>query len=181
MGGSGGEGGSGSGANGGAGGSGGSGENGGAGGEGGSGASGGSGGEGGGGASGGSGGEGTGGEGTGGGPVVCGGATPVKYTVKNYLSWCSVSVEGAAASTDAEQVFCVAEMEKMDLTLTALPGFQAGIAPFHGTDYDFGMGDTGGVGATRATTDLVIGPEACAWVCCEFAGGGGCPATDQCL
>ena len=107
-------------------------------------------------------------------PVSCSGATPVALTVKNYLSWCDVSVAGRAASTAAAQTVCVAA-GAVPLSATPSAGFELGPAPWHDTDDDHGAGDP-----ADATTVTVSGASDCAWVCCPFPDGTGCPTTDQC-
>lgn len=119
-----------------------------------------------------------------GGSKAAGGCTGVSLTVKNYLAWCSVSVAADAASSAAQQTVCVAP-GIVDLTATALAGFQLGSAPWHGTVGDTGSGSLGtvtgtGQSAKSSTTVNVSTSPACVWVCCEFAGGGGCPASNQC-
>jgi hypothetical protein len=114
----------------------------------------------------------------------CGGATPIALTVKNYLNWCSVSVAGGTAVSDAAQTVCVAA-GAIDLEATALTGFKLGTTPWHDTDGDTGSGEQGtlsgsGQSQKSAAKKTVSSGAACAWVCCEFTAGGGCPTTDQC-
>ncbi|MEZ4234256.1 MAG: hypothetical protein R3B89_34090 [Polyangiaceae bacterium] len=128
---------------------------------------------------------GTGTGGTGGSSTACSGSTPVALTVKNYLKWCSVSVAGESASTDAEQTVCVPE-GAVNLSATALSGFILGSAPWHNTDGDSGSGEQGtlsGSGANQSSAAVVTvsGSSDCVWICCPFANGSGCPTTDQCL
>lgn len=118
-------------------------------------------------------------------PPLCGGATPAAVTVANFLDWCSVSVAGHPASTAGAQTVCVAS-GPVALSATALPGFVLGPAPWHHTDGDHGAGDPGtvtgtGQSAISAATLTVSGSSACAWVCCPFADGTGCPTADQCV
>ncbi len=115
---------------------------------------------------------------------TCSGATPVALTVKNYLSWCSVSVSGQAASTASAQTLCVAP-GPIALSATALTGFELGPAPGHDTSGDHGSGDSGtvmgsGQSASSATTVTAAESASCAWVCCPFTDGTGCPTTNQC-
>lgn len=117
-------------------------------------------------------------------PTTCSGATPAALTVKNYLSWCSVSVGGHPASTAVSQTVCVAP-GVVTLSAAALTGFELGPAPWHDTSGDHGSGDAGaisgsGQSATSTTTVTVAGTGACAWVCCPFADGTGCPTANQC-
>src|SRR5262245_44487903 len=69
---------------------------------------------------------GTGGSTTGTGGSGCTGATPVALTVKNYLAWCSVSVDGNTASAADEQTVCVASGKKVALTATPVGTFILG-------------------------------------------------------
>jgi hypothetical protein len=103
--------------------------------------------------------------------------------VLNYLSWCSVAVADHAASSGASQTVCVPP-GAVSLSATALTGFKLGTAPWHRTNGDQGSGEQGtivgqGSAATSTATATVSGAK-CVWVCCEFAAGGGCPATNQC-
>jgi hypothetical protein len=116
---------------------------------------------------------------------MCTGATPVALTVKNFDSWCTVSVNGGAGSFLGQQTVCVAAGATVDLSAVANVGFQLGNTPWHDTDGDSGGGEQGmvtgsGQTASSATTITVSGNADCAWVCCEFLNGGGCPTTDQC-
>jgi hypothetical protein len=105
----------------------------------------------------------------------------VTLTVKNILAWCDVTVDGNPASGLSSQTVCVASGKKVDLTAVAHTGFKLGNTPWHDTDGDTGSGEKGTVtGTTSAATVTVTGTADCAWVCCEFTAGGGCPTTDQC-
>jgi len=115
----------------------------------------------------------------------CAGTTPVSLTVKNFVSWCSVSVAGAPASSAATQTMCVAA-GAVDLSATANATFVLGPTPWHDTSGDTGSGDPGmvtgsGQASKSATTVTVSGPSACVWVCCPGATGTpACPTTNQC-
>jgi hypothetical protein len=105
-------------------------------------------------------------------------------TVKNYLSWCSVTVDNGTPSISAQQIVNVAP-GAIPLVAEARVGFQLGATPWHDTDGDSGAGDAGtragsGQTETSSTAATVASSPKCVWVCCEFSGGGGCPATDQC-
>jgi hypothetical protein len=102
--------------------------------------------------------------------------------VKNYLSWCSVSVAGHAASTDAAQTVCVAAGA---VTLTATPAsatFEIGTAPWHGTAGDTGSGDPGTISGMMSTIMVTAsGASKCVWACCPFTSGTGCSGLpNQC-
>jgi hypothetical protein len=105
-------------------------------------------------------------------------------TVKNYLSWCSVSVNGGTASSVAEQTTCV-PAGAVPVTAEALPGFELGTTPWHLTAGDSGSGQQGtltgsGLSTMSSATVNVTGASACAWVCCETAGTNDCPKMDLC-
>lgn len=119
---------------------------------------------------------------TGSGPA-CSGATPVALTIKNYISWCNVTVDGNAP-VGADQTVCVAA-GPIDVSAVAKAGFELGATPWHDTDGDTGNGEQGtitGTGQTASSAAVVTvsGTAACAWVCCETAGMMDCPTTDQC-
>jgi hypothetical protein len=107
------------------------------------------------------------------------GGNCVALTVKNYLSWCSVSVGGRTASSGAAQTVCVAP-GAVSLSATPLTGFKLGTAPWHGTNGDTGSGELGTVVAQASTATVTVSAAKCVWVCCEFAAGGGCAVPDQC-
>ena len=115
----------------------------------------------------------------------CSGATPVALKVKNYLSWCTVTVDGKAPVAGPDQTVCVAE-GAIDVSAVANAGFVLGATPWHDTDGDTGDGELGtvtgtGQTASSATTVTVAGTADCAWVCCHTAGEtDDCPTADQC-
>lgn len=116
---------------------------------------------------------------------MCSGATPIELTVKNALVWCDVVVNGGAPSGAAEQKVCVAP-GTYDLEAVAHPGFILGTAPWHNTDGDAGQGEQGNLSGSgqnqKSTAKITVSgtnPD-CAWVCCPFPNGTGCPTTDQC-
>ena len=102
-------------------------------------------------------------------------------TVKNVLSWCSVSVNGGAASTAASQIVNV---QPGMITLTASPvaGFILDAHMWHHTDGDTaGTGEAGSVtGMTSTAKATVTAAAKCVWVCCPFTNGTGCAVADQC-
>jgi hypothetical protein len=72
------------------------------------------------------------------------------------------------------------------VTATANAGFILGTAPWHGTDGDTGNGEQGtltGSGQSQQSAAVVTvsgtGTD-CAWVCCPFPNGTGCPTSNQC-
>ena len=108
-----------------------------------------------------------------------GGGGCVTLTVKNYLSWCSVSVDNNAASSEATQTECLVPGTKVNLVATPLTGFELGPAPWHDTDGDKGSGELGSPPGQTTETLGTTTPD-CVWVCCPFTTGMGCPTTDQC-
>jgi len=104
------------------------------------------------------------------------GTTPLK--VKNYLSWCTVTVNGGTPSAGAQQLVNV-DPGTIDLSATANTGFKLGL--WHHTDGDSGSGDPGTVVTGTSSTTVTVGATAtCVWVCCPFTDGTGCPTADQC-
>ncbi len=104
--------------------------------------------------------------------------------VKNYLSWCNVTVNGGTASSSAAQSVTVTP-GTINVSAVALTGFILGPKPWHDTAGDTGAGDPGtvtgtGQAASSATTAVVSATGKCVWVCCPFTNGTGCPTTDQC-
>jgi hypothetical protein len=105
-----------------------------------------------------------------------------QLTVKNFLSWCSVSVNGAAAATTATQTVTV-DPGTIDLVATAASAtFEIGPGMWHHTDGDTGTGDDGTVSGDMSTAQVTVGADAtCVWVCCPFASdGSGCDVAEQC-
>jgi hypothetical protein len=114
-------------------------------------------------------------------PDTGGDAGCVVLTVKNYLSWCSVSVAGGAASTSPVQTACVTPGMITVAASPASAAFILGPTPWHDTSGDTGSGDPGTVAGMTSTTTAVVGAMAkCVWACCPFPNGMGCPTTDQC-
>jgi len=106
-------------------------------------------------------------------------------TVKNYLSWCSIAVNGGTASTGATQTINVMPGSITLVAKEASATFEIGPTTWHGTAGDTGAGDPGtlaGTGAdeTSSTTVTVGATAKCVWACCPFANGTGCPTADQC-
>jgi len=106
-------------------------------------------------------------------------------TVKNYLQWCSITVNGGTASSAASITAPITGSMTITLAATANSGFELGSAPWHDTAGDHGTGDPGtvtgtGQSAVSTTTVAVTGANKCVWACCPFPDGTGCPTTDQC-
>jgi hypothetical protein len=117
----------------------------------------------------------------------------VELTVKNYLTWCTLSVNGTAivpnnspGSTSSTTV-CVPP-GTTDLVASPISTtFELGPDPWHDTSGDHGSGDPGtqadvdgGVHATSSTTVVTTTGSACVWACCPFTDGTGCTTTNQC-
>ncbi len=104
-------------------------------------------------------------------------------TLKNYLSWCSVSVDGGAASTTGVQTVPVTVGNTVALVAEpASTSFTLGANTWHHTDGDTGGGEPGTVieSPLSSTAHLTITGSQCVAVCCPFTNGTGCPTTDQC-
>jgi hypothetical protein len=101
-------------------------------------------------------------------------------TVKNYLSWCDVSINGGNASSAAVQAVNV-DAGTLPLVATPLSEFELGTTPWHGTDGDHGLGDPGARSGPEASATITVGnAPVCVWVCCETVGAHDCPTTDLC-
>jgi hypothetical protein len=116
-----------------------------------------------------------------------GGSGNVTLTVMNYLGWCSVSINGGAASTGSSVTASVAP--GTTATIVALPAsmaFAIGADPWFGVTQDDGgaaPGADNGTGVTETSTAMVaVTGNQCVSVCCGDAPGGtGCPTTNPCL
>src|SRR5512140_3490654 len=108
--------------------------------------------------------------------------------VKNYLSWCAVTVGSGSASAAAVQTVPITASGQVTLTATrASAAFEVSGNMWHHTDGDTGTGETGtitGTGATTlstATVTVASGTSKCVWVCCPFsATHDGCAVPEQC-
>lgn len=110
------------------------------------------------------------------------GCSGVLLTVHNYLAWCSVSVDGGAATTAATQTVCVPADTDINLVATAASSSFI-LGDWHHTDGDTaGTGDPGTVSGAMSTATFMTSASgaACVWICCPFTSGSGCPVTDQC-
>jgi hypothetical protein len=116
-----------------------------------------------------------------------GGAT---LTVKNFLSWCSVEINGGTASTNAAVTAGVAPGSMATIVATpASGGFEIGPNPWFGVDDNGGGAAPGSdVGSGMAETSTAVvtinqaGTPQCVSVCCEEPGNAPipCPATNPC-
>jgi hypothetical protein len=102
----------------------------------------------------------------------------VTLTVKNYLSWCSVDVAGNTTSTATTQTVCVPANGTVNLSATALTGFEVTTDDWHDVDSQQLTGNN----MTSKATKAIGGADTCVWVCCRTASDGGtdCPSTDLC-
>jgi hypothetical protein len=117
-------------------------------------------------------------------PVDTQGGAPM-LTVKNYLSWCSVSVAGGTASTAAVQMVPITSAgAKMLVATAASATFELGPNMWHHTDGDTGAGEAGTVSGpmSTATVSVTTSASKCVWVCCPFSNpaGTGCNVAEQC-
>lgn len=111
----------------------------------------------------------------------------VTLTVLNFLSWCSVKINGGAASTAATVTASVASGSTATIVVTpASPSFTIGADPWFGVTQNGGAaapGTDNGSGATETSTaTVVVAGNQCVSVCCELPDNGppACPATNPC-
>jgi hypothetical protein len=119
--------------------------------------------------------------------AVDGGSSNVTLTVMNYFGWCTVSINGGAASTGSSVTASVAPGSTA--TLVAQPAsmaFAIGADPWFGVSQNDGGAapgrdnDAAGTAETTTATVVVTGNQ-CISVCCGDAPTGtGCPMTDPC-
>lgn len=115
---------------------------------------------------------------------------PGTLTVKNFLNWCSVQINGGAASTSATVTVSVSRGNMVTLVATpANSSFEIGPNPWFGVDQNNGAAAPGtdvGSGTSETSTAVVTinqtGAPQCASVCCQEPGNAPvpCPATDPC-
>ena len=116
---------------------------------------------------------------------------PGTLTVKNFLNWCSVEINGDAASTDATVTVSVTPGSLVTIVATPANGsFEIGPVPWFGVDQNSGAAAPGsdvGSGASETSTAVVTtnqaGTPQCVSVCCQEPGNSPipCPATNPCL
>jgi hypothetical protein len=111
-------------------------------------------------------------------------------TVMNFLSWCSVAVNGGTVSTDATVTASVTPGSVA--TIVAGPSsssFQIGTDPWFGVDQNDGGPASGtdvgnGTGETSEATVTITGTGTtqCVAVCCQEPGNSPvpCPTTNPC-
>jgi hypothetical protein len=115
---------------------------------------------------------------------------PGTLTVKNFLNWCSVKIDGGAASTSATVTASVSGGNMATIVATPASGsFEIGPNPWFGVDQNNGAAAPGvdvGSGTNETSTAVVTinqgGTPQCVSVCCQEPGNGPipCPATDPC-
>jgi hypothetical protein len=112
-------------------------------------------------------------------------------SVMNFLSWCSVSINGRAASTGATVTASVTPGSVATIIATPASGaFQIGADPWFGVDQNAGAAASGtdngnGTGETSQATVTIAaaGAAQCVAVCCQEPGNSPepCPTTNPCL
>lgn len=117
--------------------------------------------------------------------------SPGTVTVKNFLNWCSVEINGGTASTDTTLTASVTPGSMVTIVATPANGsFEIGSTPWFGVDQNNGAAAPGtdvGSGTSETSTAVVtidqVGRPACVSVCCQEPGNGPipCPATNPCL
>src|SRR5205823_7293443 len=103
-----------------------------------------------------------------------------QLTVKNYLSWCSVSIDGGTASTADSQTVPVTPGRVQLAAQPASGTFRLGL--WHHTAGDTtDAGEAGTVSGSTSTASVSVSDAgACVWVCCPFTNGTGCDVAEQC-
>jgi hypothetical protein len=111
----------------------------------------------------------------------------VTLTVLNFLSWCSVTINGGAASTAATVTASVASGSTATIVVTpASSAFTIGADPWFGVTQNGGAaapGTDNGTGATETSTaTVVVKANQCVSVCCALPNNGppACPTTNPC-
>jgi len=111
----------------------------------------------------------------------------VTLTVLNFVSWCSVSINGQTASSATSVTASVAPGSTA--TIVATPAgseFHIGANPWFGVTQDEGgaaPGTDDGTGATETSTaSVVVTGNQCVSVCCQEPNNSPtpCPATNPC-
>ena len=115
---------------------------------------------------------------------------PGTLTVKNFLNWCSVEINGGTASTSATVTASVSRGNAATIVATpANSSFEIGPNPWFGVDQNNGAAAPGtdvGSGPSETSTAVVTinqaGAPQCVSVCCQEPGNGPipCPATNPC-
>lgn len=116
------------------------------------------------------------------------GAAAATLTVLNFLSWCSVSINGSTPSTNATVTASVVPGSTAMIVATpASSAFQIGAEPWFGvmgsTDGGPAAGVDNGSGTTETSTAMVdVTGNQCVSVCCQEPSNSPtpCPTTDPC-
>lgn len=108
-------------------------------------------------------------------------------TVLNFLSWCSVTINGGAASTGATVTMAVPTGSTATIVATpASASFEIGADPWFGVSENDGGAAAGtdmGSGATETSTaTVVVSKNQCVSVCCQLPNNAPmpCPTTNPC-
>jgi len=116
-----------------------------------------------------------------------GGGGEVTLTVMNFLSWCSVTINGGTASSGPSVTASVAAGSTATIVATpASSMFQIGADPWLGVTQDNGgaaPGTDNGTGTSETTTaTVVVTGNQCVSVCCQLPGNGPppCPTANPC-
>jgi hypothetical protein len=122
-------------------------------------------------------------------PTMAGGAGTL--TVMNFLSWCSVAINGGTPSTDATVTAPVTPGSVAAIVASpSSSSFQIGADPWFGVDENEGGAASGtdvgnGTGETSKATVTITGTGTtqCVAVCCQEPGNSPvpCPTTNPCL
>jgi hypothetical protein len=123
---------------------------------------------------------------TSGAPADAGGGQAT-LTVMNFLSWCSVTVNGGTASTAASVTASVPTGAIATIVVTpASSSFEIGSDPWFGVSENDGgpaAGTDMGSGTTETSTATVfVSGDQCVSVCCELPNNSPtpCPTTNPC-
>ncbi len=115
------------------------------------------------------------------------GGVEATLTVMNFLSWCSVSINGGATSSAATVTTSVPTGAITTITITpASSAFEIGADPWFGVTQNDGGAAPGidvGSGVTETSTATVfVSANQCVSVCCEEPNNSPtpCPTTNSC-
>jgi hypothetical protein len=116
-----------------------------------------------------------------------GGGGDVTLTVMNFLSWCSVTVNGGTASTAGSMTTSVAAGSTATIVATpASSSFEIGADPWFGVTQNAGGAapgtDNGSGTSETSTATVVVAGDQCVSVCCQEPGNSPtpCPSTNPC-
>lgn len=92
-------------------------------------------------------------------------------TLKNYLNWCKVGIDGA---TEVQMSVVTANLAPgtYNVNASGATGFEIQANMWHHTDGDTGTGDsgvqTGGATGDSQAMVTITNAAKCVWVCCQF-------------